>query len=79
MIVEKKEAPAVNDLKSQHLKKSLLKMLALIPIALLGWLLAMNDPKSAVIVPAAILIGGAAILALDGYLGYRSDRRAGHS
>lgn len=68
----------MNELKAQHLKKFTLKALVLIPIALFGWLLGMNSPKGAV-VPVVILVGGIAILAIDGIRQYRADKRTAHS
>ncbi|WP_167560217.1 hypothetical protein [Brevibacterium sp. LS14] len=52
-------------------------MLVLIPLALLGWLLAMNSPMGA-LVPVLIVVGGTVVLAIDGVLRYRAERHTVH-
>lgn len=68
----------MNELQKQHFKKFLLKLLALIPIALLGWLLGMNSPMGTAI-PVIILVGGVVILAIDSLGRYKADKRSAYS
>lgn len=77
MTLDQKESQTMRDLKNQHLKKFGLKALVLIPIALLGWLLGMNSPMGAT-VPVIILVGGVVVLAIDGFLRYRTEKRTAH-
>lgn len=78
MIVDEEDSQTMSDLKIHHLKKSGLKALALIPIAVLGWLLGMNSPMGTAI-PVIILVGGVVILTIDGILRYRAEKRASRS
>lgn len=78
MTLDRKEASTMNELQKQHFKKFLLKLLALIPIALLGWLLGMNSPMGTAI-PVIILVGGVVILAIDSLGRYKADKRSAYS
>lgn len=73
----RKESLSSDELRNKHLKKFGIKALVLIPLALLGWLLAMNSPVGAV-VPVLIVVGGAVVLAIDGVLRYRAERHTVH-
>lgn len=77
MILDQEESQKMDELKNQHLKKFGLKVLVLVPIALLGWLLGMNSPMGAA-VPVIILVGGVVILTFDGILRYKAEKRAAH-
>lgn len=77
MTLDQEESQTMSDLKNQHLKKFGLKALVLIPIALLGWLLGMNSPMGAGI-PVIIFVGGVVVLAIDGILRYRTEKRTAH-
>ncbi len=73
----RKESLSSGELRNEHLKKFGIKALVLIPLALLGWLLAMNSPMGA-LVPVLIVVGGTVVLAIDGVLRYRAERHSVH-
>lgn len=75
MVSGQTDSPTGGDSRRRHLQTFGLKALALIPIALLGWLLGMNGPVGAA-APLIILVGGVVILAVDGVLSYRTEKRA---
>ena len=77
MTHDRKESLSSGELRNEHLKKFGIKALVLIPLALLGWLLAMTSPMGA-LVPVLIVVGGAVVLAIDCVLRPRTERHSVH-